>query len=357
MMENNRNEEKDPPDFNVNTFSWPSLLPQDRDADIEENEDEREGDDDDADTDADDDNDEDSEDEDDPQQQTIKEGGVMIPSDLFASLPRAFQIGWEALSGPQQQTVIMASRRPRVTAAADHEEEDYDTTARTLLTKKGFDPDDLNKRNEFGLTPMNYYSAEGNVTMVRYLITRVADCRKADRDGCCPMYYAARGGHLEVMQLLFRESGAHEDIQRQNQFGTSPLRIALRYGYFDVVYWLILNGALAPDDGDADDNAIDDMFMRGDLRQGTHDTWRDDRRRTVLSWARDAVTSYDNFQLFVTGTNLFPDDDVPEILQIIADYVAGTQPQLRTLRQLMNRLPAFIDDVRFIEEEEEDDED
>ena len=248
-----------------------------------------------------------------------------------------------------------ATSPPRIAAAKEEDKEDR--TARALLTQVGFNPDDLSKRNEAGWTPMTWYCAEGNVTMVRYLITRVADCRKADRDGCCPMYYAARGGHLEVMQLLFRESGAHEDIQRQNQFGTSPLRIALRYGYFDVVYWLILNGALAPDDGDADDNAIDDMFMRGDLRQGTHDTWRDDRRRTVLSWARDAVTSYDNFQLFVTGTNLFPDDDVPEILQIIADYVAGTQPQLRTLRQLMNRLPAFIDDVRFIEEEEEDDED
>jgi len=48
------------------------------------------------------------------------------------------------------------------------------------------------------------------------------------------------------------------------------------------------------------------------------------------------------------------------ILEVIAHYVAGTPQQRHTLRQLMDRLPAFIADEPFVEpfvEEEEDEED
>ena len=225
------------------------------------------------------------------------------------------------------------------------EDEDYDTTARAVLTEDGFDPEDLKKVSlkKCSRTPLIYYSYLGDVTMVRYLIAHGADCRKTDQYECTPLYWAAMYGRLEIMKLLSQDGGAHEDIRKVTVDGWSPLRIALHNGYFHVAQWLILNGALAS----RDDNVIDDMVMQRDLRQQRN--WRDDRRRTVLSWARDAVATYDQFQLFVTGTILFPDEEVPGVLEIIADYVAGTQPQLRTLRQLIDRLPAFIDDVPFIE--------
>ena len=68
----------------------------------------------------------------------------------------------------------------------------------------------------------------------------------------------------------------------------------------------------------------------------------------VLAWAQDAITTQDHFQLFFTGTILFPEEDVPEILQIIADYVVGTPQQIRTLRQLTELLPRFLNDVPFV---------
>ena len=213
------------------------------------------------------------------------------------------------------------------------------------MKEKKFDTNDLNKRNEFGWTPLGYYTYKGNVTMVRYLIAHGADGQKTDAEGCCPLFVAAQRGHLEIMKMLSQVGGFHENIRKVTVDGWSPLRIALHNGHFHVAQWLILNGALAS----RDDNVIDDMVMQRDLRQEDERNWRDDRRRTVLSWARDAVATYDNFQLFVTGTILFPDEEVPEVLEIIADYVAGTQPQLRTLRQLIDRLPAFIDDVPFVE--------
>ena len=183
--------------------------------------------------------------------------------------------------------------------------------------------------------------------MVRYLISiRGADCRIRTRFEYFPLYWAAACGHLEIVRFLSQVGGAHEDIRKVTMYGECPLRVALENGHFEVVQWLILNGALALRD-DMDGGGIDDAIMRSDLRQGR--IWREDRRRTVVSWARGAVTTHDNVTVLLTGMNLFPDEEVPEVLELIAHYVVGTQQQLRTLRQLIDRLPAFIDDVPFVE--------
>ena len=215
------------------------------------------------------------------------------------------------------------------------DEDEDDTTPRALLTTAGFDPDDLNKENNRGYTPMAYYSYMGNVTMVRYLIARGADCRQTDSYGRFPLFWAAFKGHLEIVKLLSRDGGAHEDIRRVvTKYGYSPLRIALKYDQVDVWKWLILNGALVSRDRDG---GIDDEIMR-------RVKWDLDAWRTVLSWAQNVVTAHDNSELFVSGTIIFPDD----ILEIMSDYVAGTQQEVRTLRQLIERLPAFLPEVPFV---------
>ena len=240
-----------------------------------------------------------------------------------------------------------------------------DKIARALLTTEGFDPNDLNQENNRGWTPMNYFSMAGNVKkMIRYLIAHGADCRKADAQGRFPLLWAAAEGHLELVKLLSRDGGAHEDIRRQTNFGTSPLRIAFINGHVPVDQWLIRNGALASRDGDGD-NIIHDATMRKDLSptpiHGSPVKWDSDKREPVLAWARDAardaITARDNSPLFVSGTILlFPHD----ILESIAQYMAGTPQQVRMLRQLIERLSAFIAEVPFVpfveEEEESEDE-
>ena len=360
-MENNHNEENHDP---TASFLRDRVNhDDDDDDDDDQDEDKREGDDVDADPDADAD-DEDSQDAD-PQQQTSKDGGVMIPQDLYATLPRAFQIGWEALSGSQQQAIIMAShriranneaeeeededaahdaqRRPRV-AAEEDEEKDYDITARALLKKEGFDPEDVSKKMEgrHGLTPIQYFCSRGNLRMCQYLVfRRGADGRTTAENGYFPLYVAAAYGQLEIVQFLCHECGAHEDIRKHNRDGISPLRRALQRGHVDVAKWLIRNDALS---SPRDDNAggdIDDEIMRRDLDPRDWD-WVDDHRSALLSWAQDAVTAHDNIQLFLTSTNIFPED--------VSDYVAGTQQQVRILRQLTEVLPRFINAVPFVEE-------
>ena len=222
--------------------------------------------------------------------------------------------------------------------------------------------------------------------MCRYLIARGADCRKGDSYGIFPLYVAAANGRLEIIKLLYHDGGAHDDIRRVTREGYSPLRVALRYGHFDVVQWMILNEALStPRDVDG---VIDDTIMRNDLRPVSGASWDYDKRRTVLSWAQNSVAAYENVKLFLTGTNVSassvrrhsnnpyatrsrkrmkvvsPSSPLvifkgkSGILELIAHYIAGTPQQLRTLRQLVDHLPALIADVPFvIEEEDEDEED
>ena len=270
---------------------------------------------------------------------------------------------------------------------AAHHKEEYDEIARALLKERKFDPEDFNQRNEFGVTPMTYYCDEGNITMCQYLIAGGADCREVDLYGRCPMFAAAEGGHVEILKLLCQDGCAPEDIGRVvDRNGPSPLFIALRNGHVDVWKWLIRNGALSSSTlGAVNDGSIDDAIMRRDLCQIRN--WRD-KRLPILAWAQTLVAAYANVHVFLTGTILSASSSVcrpPKtpyatrshkrrkgvspsssplvifngksgILELIAHYSAGTPQELRTLRQLVNLLPAFIADVPTIVEEDEGDE-
>ena len=258
---------------------------------------------------------------------------------------------------------------PRVAAAED---EAYNKMARALLEETGFDLADVNKICDISgwgsTTPMIHFSAEGDLKMCRYLLSHGADCRKTDTYGRCAMFSAAIYGHLEIMQWLYHDGGAHEDIRTvTTRTGTSPLRVAVDNGHFDVVYWLILIGALVSGD-DADGGGIDDAIMRRDLRQefrqeGGH-AWREDKREAILLWAQYAVARHENVvQLLLTGTIVRSNNQEPSplvtfkgtsgILELIARFVAGTQQQLRSRRQLLDLLSTFIDDTPFVEEDDE----
>ena len=246
-------------------------------------------------------------------------------------------------------------------AAAEDEESDYDIIGRALLTERGFDPDDLTKVSPTALsfTPMTWFCGTGNSQMVRYLIGHGADCRTLDRLGGFPMFVAAANGHVEIIKLLSQVGGAHEDIRRLCR-GRSPLRIALEYGHFEVVYLLILNEALVSRDSDVDDGGIDDAIMRRDLRP--MDSWIHDRRLPVLAWAQDTVTNHEHLKLFLKGTIGTPSSSTSSsssitlknfngnsgVLETIGEYAGNlTARELRFYRRLIELLSAYIDDTPF----------
>ena len=188
---------------------------------------------------------------------------------------------------------------------------------------------------------------------------------------------------MEVIKWLCHDGGARDDIRKQDPDGNFALSIALHNGHVDVWKWLILDGALSPDD----DGVIDATTVMNNVRPLSGIKWDYDKRLPLLSWVQDAVAAHDNVKVFLTGT-IVPASSFrrhPEnpyatrskrtkvapsplvllkgksgILEVIAHYVAGTPQQRHTLRQLMDRLPAFIADEPFVEpfvEEEEDEED
>ena len=147
------------------------------------------------------------------------------------------------------------------------------------------------------------------------------------------------------------------------------MRIAYVNDLVDVWKWLIPNGALAPRN-DVAGGGIDDMIMRRDLRPYGSDWnyWDHDERETVLAWAQTSVANHDHAvqSLFTgmiasskrTASPLAILNGNSGILKLIADYgVTGYPQQLRTLRQLIELLPAFIDDTPFVEVEDVEDED
>jgi len=248
--------------------------------------------------------------------------------------------------------------------------------ARALLKEKGFDPEDVSKKKGNIRTPMVTFCNEGNLKMCRYLLSLGADCRKeGGPNGIFPMLEAARYGHLDVCQWLYHDGGAKNDIRKQDASGISPLSAALHYHHVDVFQWLTLNGALSSPRDDVDGGVIDDLTIRNNVHPPNH-YWTLDKRVTLLLWAQDAVTTHDNFQVFLTGTiipftsfrrhpkneyatrskrtKVSPSSSSPlvmlkgksGILELISNYVGTPKPQeLRIFRQLIRLLPTFIEDV------------
>ena len=247
--------------------------------------------------------------------------------------------------------------------------------ARALLKERGFDPDDVSKKKGTS-TAMITFCKEGNVTMCRYLSSLGADCRIVDRFGLFPMLAAARFGHLNVCQWLYHDGDAKNDIRKQDAHGSSPLSAALHYHHVDVFQWLTLNGALSSPRDDVDSGVIDDITMRNNVHPPNY-YWPLDKRVTLLLWAQDAVTTHDNFQVFLSGTIIpvtsfrrHPKNEYATrskrtkvsplssssplemlkgksgILELISNYVGTPKPQeLRIFRQLIRLLPTFIKDV------------
>ena len=233
-------------------------------------------------------------------------------------------------------------------------EDEEDTTARVLMTKLGFNPEDIDEIKVVGYdsfphrmstTPIIHFCRLGNVRMCRYLIFRGADCLKLGWGGNSPMYWAAMAGHLEIMKLLLHHGGAHEDVRRMCDAGTSPLQVAFDKGYLHVVRWLILNGALSsPLRRRRNRNSIHTYTLRRAMRSAEGY----DKRLPILTWAQNAIATHEQFQLssFIPLVELRGKSDV---LERIAEYSGyRNRHELRIFRQLLQHLQAFIEDVPFI---------
>lgn len=94
------------------------------------------------------------------------------------------------------------------------------------------------------VTPMIFFSDKGDVGMVLLLLLLGASGTKlAGYNSWFPMYAAARGGHLQVLQLLYECGGdAKYDINKENCNGTTPLGESIYSDEIETSCWVVLNG-------------------------------------------------------------------------------------------------------------------
>jgi ankyrin repeat protein len=115
-------------------------------------------------------------------------------------------------------------------------QEDSTKVANLLVSLEQVDVNALNAADESALM---LASLKGQEEMVRKLIARGADVNKT---GWTPLHYAASGGHVGVMRLLFEH---HAFVDPESPNGTTPLMMAAQYGNAAAVKLLLEEGAVA----------------------------------------------------------------------------------------------------------------
>lgn len=107
-----------------------------------------------------------------------------------------------------------------------------------FLLNNGADPNSKSNDNE---TPMMLASFLGFDDVILLLLNHGANVQGDIKK---PLYWASKGGHLSTVKLLV-ESGANIDVPEGTSIfgGETPLMIAARYGFADIVDYLVKKGA------------------------------------------------------------------------------------------------------------------
>jgi uncharacterized protein len=91
-------------------------------------------------------------------------------------------------------------------------------------------------------TPLSTAAADGETARVRKLAAGGADPDERDEHGLTAMIYAARSGHVEVMNALL-DAGASPDEPDRFVNGWTPLMHAVHKGQIDAAALLLASGA------------------------------------------------------------------------------------------------------------------
>lgn len=148
------------------------------------------------------------------------------------------------------------------------------------------DPRTFKRRKNYhwvshGAMPIGYAAASGRETVVGILITEGADVDWEDHVGRTPLLYAARFGHLGIVQRLL--STEKVKVNRRDNWKCTPLDYAKRHRHSDVV--IALEEAVARSD------AIKEL-SRAKARAKTRAKTRLQTRRRCLRSYHERVKSF-----------------------------------------------------------------
>jgi ankyrin repeat protein len=95
---------------------------------------------------------------------------------------------------------------------------------------------------EIRLAPLHMAAVEGRTNTVKSLLNDGGyDVDSVDDLGITPLFYAALGGHQDVVRLLLETDA---DVNRKNEDGLSPLHAAALGGHEEMVVLLLKSGAV-----------------------------------------------------------------------------------------------------------------
>src|SRR5262245_23952365 len=101
-------------------------------------------------------------------------------------------------------------------------------------------PEDVNRRNADGSTPLQWAVYKGDVAEARRLVRAGADVSLANNYGATPMSLAAEAGNVDILKLLV-EAGANVDSP--NSDGQTALMAVARTGDLEAARLLVNHGA------------------------------------------------------------------------------------------------------------------
>ena len=206
----------------------------------------------------------------------------------------------EEISEPAAKKQRTSSGKDAVDLVGPMENE---TTAKQKLEEAGFEEgnffeEDLTSEYVI-MTPMIHFCLHGDLKMCRFLLSKGASTTESTHDFMWfPIVAAASEGHIDVLEWLCNH-GAKQDIQKLDDGDRTTLKYIAQNNHAleedkrrATLKWLILNGALEERPGEISYYLVErDMGFCG----------RDDRR-SLLSWAEEAVNTYQSFQVFLMGT-------------------------------------------------------
>ncbi|KIW30853.1 uncharacterized protein PV07_02546 [Cladophialophora immunda] len=103
------------------------------------------------------------------------------------------------------------------------------------------------KKSGFNL--VLYAAKNGHTLLVKFLLEIGCSPDHRDHDGRTPFYWAADGGHEDVLRLLL-VTGRVEPDMKQGRLSQTPLSRAAGKGHKEVVQWLLTISEVDPDSAD-----------------------------------------------------------------------------------------------------------
>ncbi|XP_067669986.1 ankyrin repeat and death domain-containing protein 1B-like [Haliotis asinina] len=121
--------------------------------------------------------------------------------------------------------------------------------------------DGINKKDSNGLTPVMWAARKGHIDVVDLLVGNEADVTLVDGGGNNILHWACYGGHMAMVKHVV--SKIKVDINRKGQNGRTPLMFSARQGKLAMFHFLVSATGQLPSEVDRDGNSILHLACKG----------------------------------------------------------------------------------------------